>query len=125
MAVGKMLNETTPVYMLGSVGVMFQTSMAVGYMVVLGLGAFLPQGDYNPSLTDSNNILAKQNDIDDTFWRWIYLLPCFLNVYMLVIFHFFIKEDSIMFNLSEDREEDALRLIKKIYHNCTVESITI
>jgi hypothetical protein len=37
-------------------------------------------------------------------------------VMMLFNFLIFIKEDSIMFNLSEDNESGALILIDKIYH---------
>lgn len=35
---------------------------------------------------------------------------------MLVNFVLFIKEDSIMFNLSAENEEEALILIDKVYH---------
>ena len=39
----------------------------------------------------------------------------FLNLVMLVNFFLFIKEDSIMFNLSIDNDESALNLIRKVY----------
>jgi len=35
---------------------------------------------------------------------------------MLFNFTLFIKEDSIMFNLSQDKDQEALVLIDKIYH---------
>ena len=38
----KMVNETVPVYMLGSCGTLIQTSTAFGYLLVLGMGAGLP-----------------------------------------------------------------------------------
>ena len=34
---------------------------------------------------------------------------------MLSSYLLFVKEDSIMFNLSEEREEEASRLIAKVY----------
>ena len=46
----------------------------------------------------------------------MYAFPMLINFWMLSSFLFFINDDSIMYNLSLDREEEALRLIKKIYH---------
>ena len=115
MAATKMINETVPVYMLGKVGVVVQTSMAFGYFVVIGMGIGLPSADYDPSINTPENTLAKQIDIDDTFWRILYIVPCFLNIWMLFSMFAFIKDDSIMFNLSQDDEQGALRLIDKVY----------
>jgi hypothetical protein len=39
-----------------------------------------------------------------------------INLWMLIGFIIFIKEETIMFSLSECREEDAMRMIKKVYH---------
>lgn len=80
-------------------------------------GAFLPAGDYDPELIDdAENEKAKQADIEDQFWRLLYLIPVIINVIMLLNFVLFINEDSIMFNLSEENEEQALILIDKVYH---------
>ena len=46
----------------------------------------------------------------------MYIFPCFLNMWMLFNMLVFIKEDSIMFNLSKDDDESAMRLIDKVYH---------
>ena len=43
------------------------------------------------------------------------MTPLFINVLMLINFALFIQEDSIMFNLSENRDDDAIKLIKKVY----------
>ena len=43
------------------------------------------------------------------------MTPLIINLIMLFNFNFFIKEDSIMFNLSEGNDESALNLIKKVY----------
>ena len=53
--------------------------------------------------------------MEDQFWRILYIVPCFLNIWMLFSMFTFIKDDSIMFNLSKDDDESALRLIDKIY----------
>jgi len=39
-----------------------------------------------------------------------------VSSWMLLSFLLFIGDDSIMFNLSQDEDEAALRLIKKVYH---------
>ncbi len=84
---------------------------------MLGFGLRLPGGDYNPGIVDSpENEQAKQADIADNFWRFIYLCPLLVNLFMLGSFFAFIKTDSIMFNLSHDRDEEAFELIEKVYH---------
>lgn len=56
----KMINETVPVYLLGLYGTVIQTATAFGYILVLGLGTFLPSEDYNPELVgDKINDAAK------------------------------------------------------------------
>lgn len=82
----------------------------------MGMGMGLPVDDYDPALSNAKNDAAKLVDQEDTFWRFLYIFPCFLNIWMLFNFSIFIKEDSIMFNLSKDDEESALRLIDKLYH---------
>lgn len=36
---------------------------------------------------------------------------------MLMSFYSFIKQDPIMFCLSQDRDDDAMELIEKVYHD--------
>ena len=59
----------------------------------------------------------KQNEIykNDSFWRWLYLFPSLLNLVMIIVFILFIKEDSIIYNLSTGQEKQALYLINRIY----------
>lgn len=117
MANIKMINETVPVYLLGTCGTVVNSMQSFGYYLVMGLGYFMPSGDYDPEITNSpENERAKQADIDDQFWRFLYLIPVFVNIIMLFNFTVFIKEDSIMFNLSQDNDQEALVLIDKIYH---------
>ena len=49
----KMINETIPVYLLGSYGNIVQLSGSIGYMLVMCLGMGLPSADYDPGLVDS------------------------------------------------------------------------
>lgn len=41
--------------------------------------------------------------------------PVLVNGLILLNYSFYIKEDSIMFNLSNGDEESSLRLIEKVY----------
>jgi uncharacterized membrane protein len=60
----KMLNETVPVYQLGTYATSIQVSGSFGYLLVLGLGRFLPSQDYSPEIIgDPLNEAAKQADI--------------------------------------------------------------
>lgn len=117
IAGSKMISESVPVYMLGTFGPFNTVSMSSGFMLVLGFGLLLPSGDYNPSLQDDpKNLQAKQANIDDEMWRFVYSFPVIINCINLICFCLFIKEDSVMFNLSKFYDEPALALIDKIYH---------
>ena len=114
---GKMINETVPVYLLDTYGIITQQFFAMGLLLSLGFGLGLPSRDFNPEIVDSeSNNAAKLEDINDHFWRVIYAFPALLNTIMLCNFLLFIKEEPIMFSLSEGNEESALKLIDKIYH---------
>lgn len=91
--------------------------MAFGYFIVIGMGVGLPSADYDPAARSIANDIAKVEDMHDNFWRILYIVPCFLNIWMLFSMIFFIQDDSIMFNLSKDDDESAMRLIEKVYHH--------
>ena len=112
-----MINETVPVYLMGKYGAFTAMSAQIGYFIVFGFGFGLPASDYNPELqSEPENLLAKQADIDDQFWRVMYLFPVLVNTFMITCFTLLIQEDSIMFNLSQGNDAQALNLIKKVYH---------
>ena len=46
----------------------------------------------------------------------MYIFPVFINIFMLASFWNFIGEDSVMYYLSQNAEENALKLIEKVYH---------
>ena len=116
IAANKMISETVPVDQLGTFGSAIQIATNCGYTFVLGFGLLLPSGDYNPALVnDSSNLLAKQADIDDQWWRFVLFFPIIINSMILTNYCLYIKEDSIMFNLSNGDEDSSLRLIEKIY----------
>ena len=116
MASNKMISETVPVDQLGKFGSAFSILNNVGYTLVLGFGLLLPSGDYNPALVnDPANLRAKQADIEDQWWHFVLFFPFIVNSLILINYMVYIKEDSIMFNLSQGEEAGALRLIEKIY----------
>ena len=103
MAAVKMINETIPNQLLGSAGTIIQASFSFGLMICFGLGLNLPQADFQPGLTEDPEILSLYQN--DNWWRFMYIFPCFLNLIMVFSFLIFIKEDSIMFNLSHDNDD--------------------
>ena len=46
----KMINETLPVYLLGPCGTVYSSLGCLGYLLVLGFGMGLPQGDFDPDV---------------------------------------------------------------------------
>jgi hypothetical protein len=112
-----MLNETVPVYELGTYGILTQVQGCLGYLIILGMGIGLPQADYVPGdFVSSANLDALHADQEDSFWRVLYLLPVIVNAFMLLSFLILIKEDSIMYNISKGKYQEALNLIDKVYH---------
>ena len=59
MAQIKMINETVPVYLLGTCGPIVQQCTALGYLLVMGFGFGLPKADYIPGEMDEDNLKAK------------------------------------------------------------------
>ena len=107
-----MINETVPVYLLGSYGTVLQTCAAVGFMFCFGLGLGLPQSDYDPEMP---NEAALEADKADEFWRILYGFPILINLFMLISFYINIKQDSIMYNLSIGADQEAMSIIDKLY----------
>ncbi len=105
-----MINETVPVYVLGWYGTVVNVLTALGYFLVFFFGIGLPTADYNPKLiNDIENMESLKAYKDDNFWRIMYLFPMIINFMMILNFILVIKTDPIMFNISEDKEEEALK----------------
>jgi len=89
-----MLNETAPVYLLGKCGPIVQVMNSLGYLIVFTSGLGLPQLDYNPELRhdidNTPNKIAFDANYGDNFWRVIFIVPLFVNVFMIVSFMVFI-----------------------------------
>jgi hypothetical protein len=62
------------------------------------------------------NLKAYMEDQSDSFWRFMMFFPVLVNTIMLVNFLLCINAEPIMFAVkSEKNEEDAIKMIKKIY----------
>ena len=67
-------------------------------------------------IDDENNHKAYIANKNDNFWRFIYFFPVMINTFMLFSFVIFIKSEPIMFYLSQNRDEEAMITIEKVYH---------
>jgi len=84
-------------------------------MIVMGLGILLPAKDYKIGEVTEANMEAKAANVADEMWRVLYGFPAGINLVILVSFFMFIRSDSIMYNLSIEKPEEAMKLIKKVY----------
>jgi len=118
MSVMKHINETVPVAALAKFAIAMQLVSTIGTAFCFGLGRGLPQGDYDPAVKGSqSNTCAYIADKNDNFWRLIYFFPIISNTLMLFVFVFFINAESIMFSLRQQNDNEAMILIKKVYHS--------
>ena len=69
---------------------------------MMGLG--LPDDPKDPVMKTTN------------FWRIIFGLPWIFQAFTIPALLFIVKEDSIKFLLNQGNEDEALRLIKRVYH---------
>ena len=116
----KMINEMVPVYHLGKYGPAVQIMSSSGYLILFSIGTSgLPKSEYDPDLDHSvagaANTLAYIDAKNDNFWRVIFIVPLFINILMIISFLIFIREDSLMFNVVNHKDDEALKLIKKVY----------
>lgn len=56
-----------------------------------------------------------EKDKADGFWRFMMFFPILINLVMLGNYFLAINSESIMFSLSQGDDEEAMKLIKKIY----------
>lgn len=48
-------------------------------------------------------------------WRVIFLVPAFIGVFEIILLLLVFREEPITFCITNDREEEAIRHMKKVY----------
>jgi len=98
-----MLDETVPAYLSSSFGTATNTLLAGGIAVAIVLAILLPESDDVEALKADGN------------WRIIYGFPYLCQFLTNLLFLTAFREDSIVFNIANGNDEDALLLIRKVY----------
>ena len=100
----KMLDETVPVDLLGAFGIATNVYICFGIGLATLIGVGLPKdGDI-------------EGYIQDDFWRVVYGFPLLFCLLQNIAFLFFLQEDSILFSIKNGNDNDAIKLIKRVYH---------
>ena len=63
---------------------------------------------------NANKMAYDLNNADEN-WRIIYFFPVFVNLIGLIGYFCIIRVDPIMFSIRKGNDEEALKLIKKVY----------
>ena len=99
----KSIDETVPASAKGAFGIGTNAYLRIGIMCIFFLGAILP---------DDHDIEGMKND---ERWRIIFAIPLVLAVLQCLCFLLLIKEEPVGYNISMDRDDEARKLLKKVY----------
>ena len=100
---GKMITETLPEELASKFLMAHNGSFCVGFVVVFGLGALLP---------DPEDVEAMK---DDQMWRVIYLVPFFVGVIEILLIIFVYKYEPIAFCIMTGRDDEGKAHMAKVY----------
>lgn len=100
---GKSIVENMPPNYSATFAMFVNASVALGFIPCYGMGAILP---------DAKDFEANKND---EMWRVIYLVPAFIGVFEIIFLLLVFKEEPITFCITNDREEEAIRHMSKVY----------
>ena len=98
----KSIDETVPSSVKGQFGVATRAYLEVGVVLIFFLGAILP---------DDKEGMRN----DNIRWRIIFSIPLWIAVIQSLCWLFVIKQEPVGFNISNDNDEGALALLKRIY----------
>ncbi|CDW78529.1 sugar transporter family protein [Stylonychia lemnae] len=104
VALPRMIEETVPHNLYGSFGVVSVMSLNFGQMMGIVMGLGLPDADDEESMKNTS------------FWRIIYGMPWVLQAIVLVSYLIFLKHDTIKYLIDNKKDEEALSMIRQIYH---------
>lgn len=100
---GKMITETMPEHLVSTFAMAHNSSICGGFIIVYGLGAFLP---------DAKDMEANR---DDELWRVIWFFPAFIGVIVILCTLIVFKHEPVAFCLMEGRDDEAKQHLKRIY----------
>eukprot|EP00347_Sterkiella_histriomuscorum_P013305 403365224 len=103
VSLARMIDETVPINLLGTFGVVTNLSMNAGNMVSILMGAGLPDQDDTQAIKDSN------------FWRVIFGLPIIIQVIQILAFVLVIKSEPIKYLIDQKKDTECLNAIAKVY----------
>lgn len=101
-----MIDEIVPVRLIGIYGPATSIFMTFGMFNSMILGLMLPDSE------------DKQGQIENENWRVLLGFPIIYQIISLVVFGLFIKEDTIIYNVNQGNDKDALIMLKKVYKKC-------
>jgi hypothetical protein len=84
-----MIEETVPCYILGSFGIATNLAFNGGKMLALLIGAGVPDA-----------LLEYDEALGTHYWRFVFALPLLFIAIQLIIFLFFIREETIKYSIN-------------------------
>ena len=103
IAISKSVLETIPGHISAPFASSLGVSMAVGLIPVYALGAILPDVEDKEALKN------------DEMWRVIWLAPALIAIIVILLTMTLIRQEPILFCVSENRDDEAIAHLKKVY----------
>ena len=100
---GKIVCETLPPQLMGNFGMVANTALSSGLIIIFGLGGILP---------DQKDEEAKK---EDEMWRVIWLGPVVVGVVEILFTVLIYRREPVGYCLMEGRDEEAIQSLARIY----------
>jgi len=98
---GKSISETLPAHLSAQYGILTNISINFGVFVSFLLGLLLPT---NP-----------EDFATDEVWKVISAMSAFSGFLSIILWETVFTEEPVAFCIANDREEEAVRLLKRVY----------
>lgn len=102
-----MIPETVPLKLGGHFGSLINLGIVLGTSLYMFLNLLVPPLD-DPAALSTTQI-----------WRYLFFLPSITACVIIFMFVAVLRQDTIVFDLANENEEDARTLIKRIYQPTT------
>ncbi len=101
LVMGKSIDETIPSEISGSFGILVNAYICFGIMSSYFLGALLPSDEEDYASTE--------------MWRVIFAFPIIVAIMQQLLFLIVYREEPIGYCITAGREEEAKKLMRRIY----------